>query len=57
MNIVRTIEVEEVKKDTVKQFIHKKAEKAVNKAVHKTEQRTTSVFLRYNKLREINGFV
>ena len=57
MNIVRTIEVEEVKKDTVKQFIHKKAEKTVSKAVHKTEQRTTSVFLRYNKLREINGFV
>ena len=41
----------------MKQFIHKKTEKTVNKVVHKTEHKTTSLFLRYNKLREINGFM
>lgn len=41
----------------VKQFVNKKAEKVTSKAVHKTEQKTTSLFLRYNKLRELGGFV
>jgi hypothetical protein len=50
LNIIRTIEVEDSKNDLVKQFVAKKTEKAPVKVVKKTEVKTTSLFLRYNKL-------
>jgi hypothetical protein len=53
---VRTIEVDESRKDIVKQLASKKTEKVASKMVHKAESRTTSLFLRYNKLRDIEGF-
>ena len=57
LNIVRTIELDESKKDIVKQLVNKKTEKVASKVVKKTEVRTTSLFLRYNKLRSVEGFL
>jgi hypothetical protein len=50
LNIIRTIEVEDNKNDLVKQLVAKKTEKTPIKVVKKTEVKTTSLFLRYNKL-------
>lgn len=56
MNIVRTIDVEGGKDDLLKHFINKKTEKAATKVIKKTEIKTTSLFLRYNKITALEGF-
>jgi hypothetical protein len=56
LNIIRTIDVEGGKDDLLKHFVNKKAEKATTKVVKKTEVKTTSLFLRYNKIAALEGF-
>lgn len=56
LNIIRTIDVEGGKDDVLKNFVSKKAEKTVTKLVKKVETKTTSLFLRYNKIINLNGF-
>lgn len=55
LNIVRTIDVEGGKDDLLKHFVNKKTEKATTKVFKKTEVKTTSLFLRYNKLTALQG--
>lgn len=57
LNIVRTIDVEEGGSDIVKQLVSKKTDKVASKVVQKVESKTTSLFLRYNKLRSTEGFL
>lgn len=57
MNIVRTIDLDEGKTDLVKQFVNKKTDKVATKVVQKAELKTTSLFLRYNKLRSTERFL
>lgn len=56
LNIVRTIDVEGGKDDLLKHFVNKKTEKAATKVLKKTEIKTSSLFLRYNKLASLEGF-
>lgn len=56
LNIIRTIDVEGGKDDLLKHFVYKKTEKATTKVVKKTEVKTTSLFLRYNKIAALEGF-
>lgn len=56
LNIVRTIDVDETKGDSKKQMVHKKTEKLITKSIKKTELKTTSLFLRYNKITTLDGF-
>lgn len=41
----------------VKQFINKKTDKVATKIVQKAEFKTTSLFLRYNKLKNTERFL
>lgn len=54
---MRTIDLDEGKSDLVKQLVNNKADKVASKVVQKAEFKTTSLFLRYNKLRTTEGFL
>ena len=57
MNIIRTIELDESKTDFSKQTQSKKTEKPISKVTKKPEVRTTSLFLKYNKLTSLDGWL